>query len=1147
MKRNFMLLMLISVFNLLKAQDGNSLLKPPFADNSILAEGEIYKLEITQSGIYKINYEYLTSIGINPESVSVEKIQLYNNGEGRLKQKIENSYLDDLIEIPYITNGLDDNKFDKGDYILFYACGPDKWTKTQNNLWQYDKNIYSKTNYVFLRLGIQSHKPMPQLNVTSNPQYLSKSIDAYGVFEEEISNLLAKYPKTSGSGQDWYGESVNNNSERDFSDKFSSLNLMVNDSTNLRVVFAGRDDNNTVLTLKCDNTTKTYSIDNVNTSDPENVYADKTDSNMSFITANIKPKISIKYSGVEGWLDKIEIVGSSESKYQGTPMYVSDRKAPLNNVTQFSVSDADQNLLVLQIDDISNYRMVNTNLNGSLMSFKGDNGRNGRFIVFSKTGNFQTPGKSLKIANQNLHSINDAEMLIVYHADMKEQAEKFASYRSSHSNIKVYAIDQELIYNEFSCGKKDPTAIRDFARMLKLNNSGFSFLLLFGDGSYDARGIETTKDNFIPVYETISSLDPINSFPSDDYFGLLSIGEGSDLSGSLDIAVGRFPIRSAEQAENAIQKVIDYETNPEYFGEWVNNVALAADDEDVSPDSAHFYGAEKVSKQLSNYDGNLNIDKIYLDFYTQEQNSGGQRYPDVNKAINDDFYKGLFMFIYFGHGGPKGLAQERILQVEDINSWSNKFKLPLLITATCSFTGFDDPSINTAGEETFLKTKGGVIALITTVRAVYASSNDALIKAIIDAIFKDDQFRFKPIGEIMRVGKNQTGSEYTNMRKFLLFGDPSMKLKFPKYKIKTEILNTINVSDTISVIDTLKAMKPVFLKGSVVSENNTLLSDFNGIITVTLYDKEQTLRTKANDNEGDPSKQREFKLQKNILFKGTAKVINGEWELSFIVPKDINYNYGSGKISYYAVNDKLDAASGRFSNFIIGGTYDKIVSDNKGPDIDLYMNDINFANGGITNPNPILLGRLGDESGINITGLSIGHDLSIEKNHNGDKIIINDFYKSEPNNFKKGSFEYPFVSLDPGKYTLNIVAYDIYNNRSEKSLDFVVVDDNQHNIQHLLNYPNPFSNSTEFRFEHDMPDSDLEISVNVFTLSGKLVKTLHESIHSTGFAISGIHWDGKDDFGINLANGVYVYNVKVFAPEYNITRESKFEKLVIIR
>ncbi len=1119
-----------------------------FSDNSVLSDSDIYKIETNQTGIYKITYSYLKKIGIDIDNTDVSKIKIYGNGGGKLKQLINDDYVDDLIEIPLYIKGDEDGKLNSDDYILFYGEGPDKWIYNKSTgLWQYEKNIYSNSNYYFIKISGENGKRVQNKTIQGTPQYVSDETDVYSVYEEDRLNLLGNYIKTEGSGQEWYGENISSGKEKDFSSYFADFKYIKEKGVNFNILFAGRDASTKQFTATLNDEVFYKNVSNVSIALPESIYAKKVNINQNIISNSDKISIKLKYDGESGWLDKIELNARANIDFNNKTLFISDSKAPKNTIAGFKINNIKNDVFVWDISDLSKISNYSLSINGNERIFTYHTSESNKFAVFSLQTDFLTPGNYKKIENQNLHAIDDADMLIVYPIEFEDAAVKLAEYRAEHNNFKVYAVELQKIFNEFSSGKYDPTAIRDFVRMLKAKNDKFMYLLLFGDGSFDARGITRSTDNFIPVYETKRSLDPIDSYPSDDYFGLISYGEGNNLSGNLDISIGRIPVRTSDQADIFVNKIINYETNREYYGAWKNNITLSADDVDVDSDLIHIRGAESIYYNILNKYPVFNINKIYLDAYIQENNTGGQRYPEANKAINSSVFNGELMFVYVGHGGPKGLAQERVLQKDDINSWNNKTKLPLLITATCSFTGFDDPKVNTAGEVAFLKEKGGVIGLFSTVRAVYSSSNDALMKSTFNAFFSPESNRFLPLGDIIRIAKNNT-SGVDNKRKFLLFGDPSMNLNFPKYSVKTTKINNKIVINDSTIIDTLSALEEVNIEGMIVDKNNEQVSNFNGEIDVTLFDKPKKLKTFANDSEGRENLRKEFYLQKNILFKGTAKVENGRFNINFILPKDINYKYGQGKISYYAIADNLEQAAGYNDNISIGGTANNLITDKEGPEIQLYMNDMDFAYGGITDRNPVLLGFLQDNSGINITGIGIGHELSAEMDNNtGNKIILNEFYESELNNFRKGSFRYPLSKLEPGRHLIKVEAWDILNNRSEKIIEFTVVDGNSDKLRHVLNYPNPFSSVTNFRFEHDLPDQELDIAVNIYSMSGKIVKSISRSKISPGYQISDISWDGTDDYGNKLANGIYIYKIKVFSPEYNISRESKFEKLVILR
>ena len=1146
MKNILYIIIILGISLSLHAQIGPATL---FKENSALSEGKIYKIEIKSTGIHKIDYKYLKDAGIDVAALNPANIHILGKKGGRLKEIIDENYDDDLTEIPVYLEGDGDGKFDSGDYILFYAENADKWQfNADAGRWDFDKNIYSFDNYYFIKIDDTPGKRIQTKNITATIDSFSNEYDNYAVHEEDRINLLGFFNKTEGSGQQWYGESVAGGRTVDFSSYFDDFDFIPGKGIDIQVIFAGRDKNSKNLRVTVNDVALDTLIRSVNFSNPdESIFARRTIIDKHIFPEGQKLDIKLQYDGESGWLDKIQINARANLRTGNKQIIFSDKNKPAGGYAGFEITgNINPSTTVWSINSLGDISEFTLDIKGDKATFVYDATTDDRFILFNKQGDFYTPGKVTEIENQNLHGIDNVEMLVVYHKDFEEAALKYVEYRKTHDNMNLIAVESQKIFNEFSSGKFDPTAIRDFVRMLKARNSGFKYLMLIGDGSYDARGIETDKDNFIPVYETKSSLDPVDSYPSDDYFGLLDTGEGDNLKGFLDIGTGRLPVRTAAQANNYIDKVISYETDIEYYGDWQNNITFSADDYDKGDGLHHFYGAESLAKLTEQLYPIFNINKIYLDAYIQVNNAGGQRYPEVNKAITESFFKGQLIFVYFGHGGPKGLAQERVLQKVDIENWNNKTKLPLMITATCSFAGFDDPNVNTAGEVAFLKEKGGLIGLVSTVRAVYSSGNERLLKKLFNTLLQDENTHHLPLGELIKRAKVNSGSNKNNKRKFHLFGDPALRLKIPSNKVFTTKINGKTASGEGDPIDTLRALDEITIEGYTGTNNGEILQNFNGDIYITLFDKKKQLQLLANDHDGNPSLRKKFYLQKNILFKGQAKVVNGKFSMKFLLPKDIDYKFGKGKLSYYALDTNLVQAAGTFENFIIGGTSPTGIADKQGPDIELYMNDENFAYGGITDSNPVLIGKLYDESGINITGLSIGHDLSALVN-NTDKYILNDFYKSETGNYKKGTFKFPLSKLKPGKYTIKVEAWDILNNKSEKSIEFTVVDKNDDKLHHVLNYPNPFSTKTTFSFEHNLPDTGFDIVINIFSMSGKIVKSIRRHIYSQGYRINDIQWDGTDDYGERLANGIYVYKIKIYSDEYNIYKESKFEKLVILK
>jgi hypothetical protein len=468
----------------------------------------------------------------------------------------------------------------------------------------------------------------------------------------------------------------------------------------------------------------------------------------------------------------------------------------------------------------------------------------------------------------------------------------------------------------------------------------------------------------------------------------------------------------------------------------------------------------------------------------------------------------------------------------------------LLITATCSFASYDDPSITSAGEVAFLKEDGGAIGLFTTVRAVYSLDNKRLTQAVFDTIFTKVDGEYMEIGEIMRRSKNSNWEDTTrvNARKFSLLGDPGLKLAIPKFKIYTTAVNGIPVNATL---DTLRALDKVTITGFVGDESGNILSNFNGILNPTVFDKTFLAQTLGNDAS---SPVKDFKMQNRVLFKGAASVTNGTFSFTFIIPKDIDYSYGKGKISYYATDGIKEDANGYFEGLIIGGTSATSVIDDQGPDIELFMNNEQFVFGGVTDANPILFAKLTDDFGINISGNSIGHDLTAVLDEDTQQsFILNSFYEAELDDYTKGTVKFPLSGLENGKHTISLKAWDIANNSNESYTEFYVTDEAENGLAHVLNYPNPFANQTCFQFEHNLANTELEVLIYIYSISGQLVKTIEHQGYYDGFRVTDIKWDGTDDFGSKLANGVYLYKIKVKASQFNLRKESEFEKLVILK
>jgi hypothetical protein len=749
-----------------------------------------------------------------------------------------------------------------------------------------------------------------------------------------------------------------------------------------------------------------------------------------------------------------------------------------------------------------------------------------------------------KISNEDLHNTSPADLIVVTHPTLIAQAQRLAQLHEQQNGLRTRVVTTEQVYNEFGSGSPDPTALRDFVKMYydKYGTNAANkplYLLLFGDASFDYKDRLNNNTNLVPAYENNFSLDPLSTYTSDDFFGFLDdnedINSGAGIN-YLDIGIGRIPAKNIEEAKNFVDKIYAY-LSPQSFGPWRNNLTFIADDEDGN---LHLQDAEIVTSTVSSSAPVFNQQKIYLDAFQQESGSGGSHYPQANQAINNQIYNGTLIWNYSGHGGPRRLAEETILDQEIVSGWNNPDRLPLFITATCDFAPYDNPVINSIGENILLRPKTGGIALMTTTRLVFAFSNRIINNNYLQTALQPDvNGKYKAMGDAVKDAKNytyQTSGDITNNRKFTLLGDPALTLAYPTLRVRATKVNGISVAQA----DTLSATETIVMEGEVTDVQNNLLTNFNGTIYPTVFDKPQTINTLAND---PASQVTGFSTQNNILFKGKASVANGRFSFTFKVPKDINYQYGNGKLSLYAENGTKDA-NGFFTGFIIGGAGNNIGGDKEGPEIKPFLNDEKFVNGGISNQNPVLIVKLADSSGINTVGTGIGHDIvATLDNDNRIFFILNDFYQGDLNSYQQGVVRFQLPELEPGPHSIKIKAWDVLNNSNEVMLEFTVSKNEELELNHVLNYPNPFTTSTHFWFEHNKPGQNLKVKLQIFTLTGRVIKSLIQTINTAGNRSNELEWNGKDEYGDKVGRGVYLYRLSVTDLENK--KKEQVGKLVI--
>ena len=1109
--------------------------------SSVLASGNWYKFSVDTTGVFKIDKNLLQEIGISTNGLNPKNIQIFGNG-GTLLPVLNSAFRnEDLQENAIYIEGEVDGTFDANDFILFYAKGPHDWEiDTANKTARHRQNIYSDKAYYFITVGANNGKRISSKAINTNAATTQiTSFNDFTFYEKEELNLLA-------AGTQWFfDDNFNIENTQIFTIPFP--NALANEPVFIRTRGVSNSVTSSTMAVKANNLdlyTIAYSAVNsgsltkARTSEKTGSVANSSDAITVEITYNNNGNPS-----ANAYLDFIEIVGKKELIADDTQFsFRSFEQFDASGPVSYQIKNADNISQVWDVSDFLTPKIINNEASGAAFSFKDIGGALNEYIVLSAS-DFYIPEtiENAKVVNQNLHGLKEINYLIVTSSALMSQAQRLADYHEQNSGLKTQVVLLDAIYNEFSSGAKDITGIRDFIHHLYVPNTSedtqLRYVCFFGDASYDYKDRIAGNNNIVPVKLSETSFNLATSYVTDDFFVMLDKEEGSMLSAhTIDVASSRIPVTGNRQAKDVVDKILSYYSETA-IGDWRNTITLLADDIDDDFDIQIQAGVESIADEIRDKKPVFNINKIYADAYVQQNSSGGERYPEVKKAITNAIEKGTLVFDYFGHGGEDGFASERILEKPQIQQFNNPKTLPLLITVTCDFSRFDNPSRITAGELTLWNKTGGAASMITTTREVFISVGQRFNERLIRVLLEFEEEDLSISAALMKAKNNSSSTQ-----KFFIysFGDPAMKLAVPKAGVR---ITKMNDNDITQPIDTLKALSRVRFEGVVVDASNVILNDFNGTLSTTVFDKALIRSTLGNNDFGEKMV---FDTQDSKLFTGKSIVENGRFKFDFVVPKDIKVAYGKGKLSFYAENGKIEKAGFNF-DVVVGGIDENAPEDTVGPELKLFMNDESFIDGANTNTSPNLIAVLSDPSGINTSITAIDHDIiGILDGDALNPILLNDFYETELGDFTRGKVTYRLRDLEVGAHTLKIKAWDTYNNSSETTLNFVVVSDAILNLENVLNYPNPFVNYTEFWFNHNKPNEPLEVQVQIFTVAGKLVKTINQNVQTTGTLSRNITWNGLDDFGQKIGKGVYVYKLRVLATSSNLVSE-KYEKLVILQ
>ncbi len=1108
-------------------------------ETSQLASGDWYKIPVKEEGIYRITYADLRNAGINPDNIDPRTIKIFNNGGLQLPEDVRERRPVGLIENAIYVHGEGDGRFDQGDYIIFYGRGTSGWNyEPATKKFTHYINDYTDENYYFLTFGGAFGKRMavvqgPRVENPFRPEY------TFGFYfrDEQRINLTE-------SGRDWFMASVEARVGFNMVSYVTKLDELVPGKPIIyRIQVASRSGGpNWFVVKEGDHELGAINLGTVSLGGWASLidfYAVKSEPKEFIYNGEIRDsrsnlKFYFNWAGeaVAGYVDWFEII--YPRSFKAVNDFISFYSYDTSAVVEYKIHGFSSNdIKVFDVSDFQDVKMVSGNINAGEFVFQisQNRGEVRHFIGVGSNG-YKGISRIEKVKNTNLRGeVEGADWVIITHTDFITQAKKLADYRARKDSLKTMVVDVMDIYNEFSCGMLDPVAIRDFLKFAfdTWNRKPF-YVLLFGDGDYDYRNVEVSDKNWVPPYESKDGLQQILTYTSDDFFVFLT----PDVY--IDMTIGRLPVRTQEEAETVVRKIIEYE-NSQDFGAWRNIVLFVADDGLTSGDDTDGQIHTIQSETLSNYYTPEFVDKrkLYLVAYPTVYTSVGRRKPEASKALVDYINRGCAIVNWIGHGNPSVWAHERVFEIGyTIQNLKNGGRLPFVVAATCDFGRFDNPKSQSSTEVLLTLKDGGAIGVLSSARLVYSSDNAAFNYKFFEELFKcTDEYKISRLGEAMFRVKQVYAS--LNDRKFILFADPATRLIMPRYSATIERINDTDNSQIVN----LKALGKVNFSG-MAQKNNGEFLNIPGEVEFMLFDAQKNLT--YLDEKGWTFN---FIDQGNLLFKGLYSLNSGNFSGEFMLPKDISFSNSRAKAIVYFHGDGVDGV-GYTRNIVINGIDSSFASDLKGPEIEIFLNNRNFKSGDVVTAEPVLIVDIFDESGVNISASSIGHRVEAFIDDSPLGIDLLEYYKAKLDDYRGGEIVYKMPKMSPGRHRVKVKAWDIFNNSSMSEVEFKVIESSKISIYNVFNYPNPFSDKTYFTFQKVATEdnSPIDVEIKIYTLSGKLINKI-ERFGLTGNFIA-IEWDGRDMDGDEIANGVYIY--KVVVKTFDGSRKAEaLGRLVVMR
>lgn len=1067
------------------------------ARSSVLAAGKWRKVSVSASGIYCLSASALRAMGFE----SLDAVRVYGAGGRQLSFVVGADSRDDLAMLPTVR---------RGDALLFYAEGPDALSRQADGSYLPSPNAYSREAFYYVTAGT-GDDAIP---------YAAEPDGEPSVSIGEYDNVFVYAPQTTNIGQtgrEWVGARLSRG--RPALSLPLQMDVVGGQAVVARYRLASKLTAAGGVSLSVDGAEVGGAVLPA-MSGSHALWAPMSGS-VKFTARSSslsRVELSVDAGGDDAgvWVSHLTLTAPAPLRMSpgGVAFRSAAQGAMRGGVASFAVDGAGGRTQVWDVTSASAPVRMRLSVSGSVGTFAAAGGQTREYVAFDTDGSFPAPTDEGDVANQDLHSHAPVNYLVVTSPQFASVAERLCALHSEVGGLTTRAVMVDDIYNEFSAGRAEAPAIRNYIKMLydrgKGSDAGLAYVLLLGSGSYDNFD-RTRGDNVVPTYESANSDNGVSSYVTDDFYGWMDSGEGTtDIRAGVDVAIGRLPAVSVSEAEGYVAKVEDYVRNPKQ-GEWRARSLFVAMSGDANE---HVNYAELQAQNFEAENPDMEVVRVYSEAYPAVAVSTGTTFPAAAAAAHNVMEAGCSLVHFTGHSGADGVG-ENYLSKDYAAQMPNRRTPFVFVSASCSVAIFDSETSTLAGSGLY-NPAGGYLGVFAATRDVFGNGNYNITRHFVKNLYATTPGgRRLTMGEAFLRAKSDAARS-VNSLKFCLLGDPALAVAAPVgLYVQVDSINGVPFAEQA---EPMRALERSSVACSVRNARGELDASFCGTARVTIYDKRQKRKT-SGVRSGEPYEYSEYATR---LYSGTVSVVDGRFESSFVLPKDFDLATGFGRLQVYATGRDGRDAMGATDAILVGDIADVGLSDTIGPTIRAWVDYARGADGAVVDPAPYLYVAIADSQGVNVSGQGVGHDITLVVD--GDRagaVSLNDYFSYNDGSFVEGMVAYPLSALEPAGHTFTIKAWDILNNSSTVSFDVNL--DTSSSAMRLSSHSVALDDDLRLTILSDAFGETVSIRTCLYTLSGVLVAARDEPFAQV---------NGGQQFSVKIAppvvaRGVYVLRCEV--------------------